>query len=555
MSGNEVNVDVVVVGAGFGGLYALQHLRSLGQRVLVLEAGDGVGGTWFWNRYPGARVDLESPEYSYSFPPELQEEWTWSERYAGQQEVERYLNWVADRLDLRSDIRLRHRVKSVALDEDLGIWRVTAEAASSEGETEFIVHAKYCILAAGFLSAPILPDIPGIADFAGDVYHTAMWPREEPDFAGRRVGVIGAGASGVQVIQTIAPTVGDLTVFQRTANWCLPLRNAPMSAEYERYVKDNYQEIRELERTERGGGAILMGEKIAPSERRQTAEVDTGALLQDFEERWALGGLHMSRSFVGLNSDPKANDLLRDFLAKKIRAQVADAAVAEILVPTIPPLSRRTPGETNYYKVYNRPNVRLVDVRSDPIVEVAQREVVLASGERIELDVLICATGFDAGTGSILNIDISGREGRRLSDAWTDGARTSLGLMVNGFPNLFLINAVQSPSAYFSPPLLAEYQMGIVTVLIQAADDNAWKGIEPTLASQDRWVARVNQAIEGTLVSKTESWWMGTNVSGKPRQPVAFIGGFPAYVKECEAFLEQIQPPSDSAFATWGPQS
>jgi cyclohexanone monooxygenase len=529
---DNLDYEVIVVGAGFAGLMALHTLRSEGLRVLVIETAAGVGGTWYWNRYPGARVDVESMEYCYSFPEELQQEWEWTEKYSSQREVLRYLEWVADHLDLRRDIRLETRLERAAFDENTGVWNLWMS-----GAVKTQLRARYFVLATGFLSAPMLPDIPGLSDFQGEIFHTARWPKENVDLSGR-VGVIGTGASGVQVVQTLAGHCRHLLVFQRTPCWAFPLRNTLISAEYREWVKAHYKEIRRLELECRGPGFVLMGGKIELPEPRRALEASPEERRADYERRWSLGGLHIARSFIDLNRDRAANDTLRAFLEEKIRAAVRDPAVAEKLIPEFPPLSRRPPGEQGYYDAFNRNDVSLVDVKADPIARITKDGITLESGATYQLDTLICATGFDGGSGAALRIDIVGRDGVSLVRHWSERVRTYLGMMVVGFPNMFMINGPQSPCVHFVPPLLAEYQTNYIWRIIKELEETG-QAIEPLAAIEAAWSDHVNELYAATLIPHTNSWWIGTNVKGKPRQALAYAGGFAEYRRRCERAAER----------------
>ncbi|WP_067899262.1 flavin-containing monooxygenase [Actinomadura chibensis] len=530
--------DVLVVGAGFSGLNALYRLREQGLGVKVLESGDDVGGTWYWNRYPGARVDIESVEYSYAFSDELQQEWHWPERYAAQEDVLRYLRWVADKLDLRRDIELGRRVRSAVFDDDTRLWTLTVEG----GDGPEALRCRYCVMATGFLSAPRLPDIPGLDGFRGRLVHTGAWPHDEVDLTGR-VGVIGTAASGIQVIQTVARTAARLTVFQRSASWALPLRNEPMPAEYERFVKENYAEIRRLEHTTRGPGMVLVGKRIMLPEPRGALELPDADREAAYEGLWRDGGVHWGRIFRDLGRNAEANDTVRAFLEKKIRAAVQDPAVADLLVPEHRPFTRRPPGESGYYEAFNRDNVTLVDVRSDPIARCDADGVVLESGARHPLDVLICATGFNGGAGAVLRMDVRGRNGLPLRDHWAEGVRTHLGMMTSNFPNLFFVNGHQSPCAHFSPPLLADYQTRYIGRLIdhlRESGDGATA--EPVPDAEAAWSRHVDEIYEQTLIPHTDSWWMSRIAPGAKRQAVAYAGGFAEYRKRCErAAAEKFQ--------------
>ncbi|MCU1501337.1 MAG: Baeyer-Villiger monooxygenase ue [Ilumatobacteraceae bacterium] len=525
--------DVIVVGAGFAGLNALHHFRANGLRCVVLEAGSGVGGTWYWNRYPGARVDIESLEYSYAFSDELQQEWTWPERYSEQPDVLRYLEWVADRLDLRRDIEFDTRLISAIFDEQAKRWTVT----TADGRR---LTARFCVMAVGFLSATHWPDIPGFARFEGELVHTGAWPQAGVDLTGRRVGVIGAGATTVQLVPRIAPQTGHLTVFQRTPNWCFPMNNMPMPAEYESRVKAIYPQIRRHEHEVRGAGVVLVGFEVRLPSDTKVFDVSAEEREREYEARWADCALHVGGSFGDLLTDQDANDTLRDFIERKIRSIVDDPGVAELLIPkNHPPFTRRPCGEAGYYAAFNRENVSLVDVATDPIAEITAHGLRLESGEEHELDVLISATGFDAGTGGLTRIDIRGRAGASLKDAWASGARTHLGMMSSGFPNMFFLNAVQSPSAFFSPPLLGDYQVRYIVRIIDQLDATGSAAIEPTSDAEEAWVGHVNDVVNATLLPQANSWWMGANIPGKPRQVVAYAGGFGEYRRRAEAAFDE----------------
>lgn len=526
-------LDIVVVGAGFGGINALHVYRNAGFSVKLLEAGSGVGGTWYWNRYPGARVDIESLEYSYGFSDEIQQEWKWSRRYASQPEVERYLNWVTDKLDLRRDMQFDSHVTSMEFDEAESVWNLE----TTTGER---FQARYCVMAVGLLSAPHWPDIPGLETFKGELVHTGQW-REDLDYEGKRVGVIGTAATGVQLIPHLAEKVSHLSVFQRTANWCFPIVDMPMPEDYERYVKENYAQIRQAEHEQPGYGVVLVNFKLSQWPTKSALEVSDEEREQEFEARWRDGGLNVARSYHDLAILQHANDLLRDFCERQIRSRVEDPEVAELLIPDDHgPLLRRPCGETGYYEAYNRSNVSLVDVKSDPIVEVTERGIKLASGAEHELDIIVFATGFHAGSGGLLRIDIRGRGGMKLKDTWADGVNTYLGLMTHGFPNMFVINGHQSPSAFFSPPLLAHFQNTLVVDLIRAAEAAGGGWIEPTVEAQESWSQACTDAIAMTLYPSANSWWMGTNIPGRKRQVVSYAGGMAQYMKIAREAVEGV---------------
>ena len=432
-SADTADFDVVVVGAGFAGMYMLYRLRGLGLSVRVYEQGGDVGGTWYWNRYPGARCDVESMQYSYSFSDHLQQEWDWSERYAPQPEILKYANHVADRFKLRPDIALNTRVDRAVFDESGPGWSV----ATSDGR---ITSARYLVLATGCLSNARMPDIRGLADFTGKVYHTGHWPHEPVDFTGQRVGVIGTGSSAIQSVPVIAAQASQLTVFQRTANFSIPARNAPLTPEERNRFRSNYKEIRRKAREEMKNGIV--------QELPDRGALDDGdnERRAKYESRWAAGGLTFMGAYNNLALDKAANDTAADFVRGKIAEIVRDPQTARLLQPDNHPIgSKRICVDTDYYATFNRPNVTLVDIRSSPIEQILPHAV-RCGGREYEVDALVLATGFDAMTGSVARIDIRGRDGRTLNQKWAEGPRTYLGLMSAGFPNLFIITGPGSPS-------------------------------------------------------------------------------------------------------------
>jgi cyclohexanone monooxygenase len=513
-------VDVVIVGAGFAGLYALHRLRGLGLTAQVFEAGDGVGGTWYWNRYPGARCDVESMDYSYSFSDELQQEWRWTERYSAQPEILKYVNHVADRFDLRRDIRLSTRVTSAVFDEATGRWTVQTDRGDR-------VSAQFCVMATGCLSEAQVPDIKGRDTFEGRWYHTGRWPHEGVDFTGQRVGVIGTGSSAIQSIPIIAAQAAELVVFQRTPNYSMPAHNAPLDPEHERQVKANYAEFRKQARESRVGFVVDRSGDSAlavPAEERE----------REYEKRWRRGGLGFSAAYADILTSQDANDTASAFFRAKIREIVRDPAVAETLMPTDYPLgTKRLCVDTGYYATFNRDNVTLVDLRKTPIEAITPRGVRTTETEHV-FDSLVFATGFDAMTGALLKIDIRGREGRTLGAKWADGPRTYLGLTVAGFPNLFMITGPGSPSVLSNMIVSIEQHVDWITDCVDYLRTHGRRVIEATTEAEDRWVAHVNEVGHLTLYPRAKSWYMGANVPGKPRVFMPYIGGVGVYRQKCD---------------------
>jgi cation diffusion facilitator CzcD-associated flavoprotein CzcO len=512
-------LDVIVVGAGFAGLYALHKLRAQGLSVRVLEAAPEVGGTWYYNRYPGARCDVESVDYCYSFSDELQQEWNWTERYATQSEILEYLNWVADKLDLRRDIVFGTRVVSAVLDETTLRW-------SLKTDTGLTLSARFCLMATGPLSAAMTPNFPGLDTFAGTIHHTARWPQDPVDFTGKRVAVIGTGSSGIQSIPIIAEQAAHLYVFQRTPNYSVPAGNAPLPAKELREIKADYARRRDLSWRSGGGSPHLTAAKqtmeFTPEERRAA-----------FETRWQLGGVLFSKTFPDQMTDLEANEEARKFYEEKVRAVIHDPAVADLLIPTDHPIgTKRICTDSNYFQTFNRPNVTLISVRDTPIESVDPAGIT-TTDTHYDLDMIVLATGFDALTGALGSIDIVGRDGAALRDDWAHGPRTYLGLGVDGFPNLFLISGPGAPAVLANMVLHAEAQVDWIAQAIGYLDRHAYAGIEAEVDSVDAWGAECARRAETTLFTKANSWYMGANVPGKPRGFMLFVGGFATYNDIC----------------------
>ena len=512
--------DVVVVGAGFAGMYMLHKLRGQGFSARVYEQGDGVGGTWYWNRYPGARCDVESMQYSYSFSEELQQEWDWSERYAPQPEILKYANHVADRFGLRPDIQFDTVVERAEFNESTNRWSI----ALSGGQT---VTAKFVVLATGCLSNARMPGIKGLDTFKGKVYHTGHWPHETVDFTGQRVGVIGTGSSGIQSVPVIAEQASHLTVFQRTANFSIPARNATLTEEERQAFRAKYPEVRHFASVESRNGIY-------------TEMPDRGALddgdnerRSKYQARWNHGGLTFMSVYNNLALDQVANDTAANFVREKIAEIVEDTATAKLLQPNNHPIgSKRICIDTEYFAVFNRPNVTLVDIKSNPIEEITANAV-RTGGKDYQVDALVLATGFDAMTGSVAKIELRGRNGQTLNQKWAVGPRTYLGLMSAGFPNLFVITGPGSPSVLSNMIVSIEQHVDWITNCVSYMRDRGLDTMEANKDAEDNWVALVNEVAYTTLYPQANSWYMGANVPGKPRIFMPYIGGVGPYRQIC----------------------
>jgi cation diffusion facilitator CzcD-associated flavoprotein CzcO len=524
MSQDSDVLDVLVVGAGFTGLYAVHRLRDrMGLRTLAVDSAPGVGGTWYWNRYPGARCDIESIHYSYSFDEDLQREWTWSERYSGQPEILRYLEHVADRFDLRRDIRFETTVAGMTWDETAAVWRV--RLGTTDGERE--VAARFVVAGAGNVSVPKEPEFTGLDTFTGPVYATHRWPHTEPDLAGLRVGVIGTGASGIQAIPKIAERCGHLTVFQRTPNFATPLRNRPSDPAEVAETKAHYPEVRERSR------ASFMGVPYPPPEPSALA-VAPEQRRRIYDESWQTGGFRMLMSYADLLVSPAANETAAEYVRERIQERVSNPEVAALLSPDDHPLgTKRLPMETGYYETFNRENVTLVGVKDNPVVEVTPGGVRLADGTEYPLDVLVLATGFDAFTGALRKMNIVGRGGEALNDTWAAGPISYLGLMTHGFPNLFTITGPGAAVALYNNPLAIEDHVELATKAIQHALDTDRPVVDPTAEAQAEWREELNARAHATLFPTAASWYMGANIPGKPRTVMMYVGAAAEYRASC----------------------
>jgi cation diffusion facilitator CzcD-associated flavoprotein CzcO len=517
--------DAVIVGAGVSGLYLLHRLREAGLSALVVDEASGIGGTWFWNRYPGARCDIESMTYSYSWSHDLEQEWTWSERYAAQPEILRYLEHVADRFDLRRDIRLGTRVAGAAFDESSGRWSIT----TADGRQ---LSAAFLIMATGCLSVPRVPDIPGLDRFAGEMHHTGLWPHDGVEVAGKRVGVIGTGSSAVQAIPVIAEQAAHVTVFQRTPNFSVPAWNAPLTAEAIADRKARYPVFRRKARATTAGNPW--------NARRQSVwEATPEEREREFEERYAVGGFCLHAAYSDLFDDLAANDLLAEFLRGKIRERVDDPATAELLCPYDHPVgTKRMCVDTGYFETYNRPNVRLVSIRERPIDEVTATGLRIGE-EHFELDTIVLGTGFDAMTGALLAIDLRGRGGCSLRERWAAGPRSAFGLALAGFPNLFTVTGPGSPSVLSNMMVSIEQHVDWIARCIGHLREHGIATIEPTAESEDAWVDHVREVGEASLYPRAQSWYMGANIPGKPRVLLPYVGGVGTYREICEGVAER----------------
>jgi cation diffusion facilitator CzcD-associated flavoprotein CzcO len=516
-----MHFDALVIGAGFAGLYQLLCLRDrLGLKARVLEAGGDLGGTWYWNRYPGARCDSESHAYRYFFSRELSDEWESTERYPGPPEIRAYLNRVAEKFDLRRDMQFNARVTAAHYDEASNRWNVRTES----GER---FSATWLITAVGCISAANVPDLPGLKDFRGKWVHTGEWPHEGVDFTGKRVGQIGTGSTGIQAAPVIAESAAHLTVFQRTANYSVPARNAPLTPEFKRWVKDHFEELRGIAQTTINGHAFRISE-------RKVADVTPEERQAIYEKAWDVGGLQFRATFHDLLIDRAANATAAEFLKSRIRAIVNDPQTAENLADIDHPYAaKRPPIDSGYFETFNRPNVALVNLRKDPIERVTPAGIRTKSREH-PLDVIVFATGFDAMTGTLFKMDIRGRSGRSLREYWKAGPRTYLGLQVPGFPNLFTITGPGSPSVLTNMPVAIEQHVEWITDCIAHLRRSGVAAIEPSEQAAGGWGEHVQQCARATLLYDAKhSWYFGANVAGKPQVFMPYAGGMHRYRKLC----------------------
>lgn len=516
-------IDVAIVGAGFGGMYAVYKFREMGLKIQGFEAGGDVGGVWYWNRYPGARVDLPSIDYSFSFSPEIEQEWTWSEQFAAQPELLRYINFVADRLDLRKHIQFNTRVTSAVWDEARQLWVVTTQRGD-------VFEATYCVMATGPLSVPRDPDIPGLDRFKGRLLRAAKWPHEPVSYTGQRVGVIGTGSTGIQIVQEVGPQAGELFVFQRTPSFTMPMRNETLTSEYVAEVKRNYNGIREAARNSAVGGT-------RPQSTRAFFSVTPNQRHVLLEDAWKQGGLSMLGTFSDLMQNEEANEQVAEFVRGKIGEIVKNPVTAEALKPRGYPIFARRPClDSSYYETYNLPQVHLIDLlNDDDIVEITEKGVRLRKGGEIELDMLILATGYDGLTGALLAFDVVGREGQTVNDKWKDGARSHLGLMMEGFPNLFMTTGPNGPAALANIIRISEHDVDWIANAMRFMEANELASMEPTPEAEQAWMDTVYALSQRTLLTKAKTWYVGANVKDKPQGLTLFTGGFLKYREHCAA--------------------
>ena len=517
---NKIDCDAIVVGAGFAGLALIHHLKKTGISVKVLDKASEIGGTWAWNRYPGAATDSEGYYYCLTFSKEILQEWTWSERYPGWEETNRYLNFVADKCDMWPHIQLDTEVISAEFNKEDGLWIV-----KTKNDEELV--CKYFISAMGMISQPVIPSYSGIEDFEGPCFHSSRWPQEGVNYNGKKVGIVGCGASTVQMLPIMAETAESVTVFQRTPNFSVPAHNGPLSEEFKGYVKNHSTEIRDLMHKSTNGHPFLIEERSA----LDTPPKEREAL---FEKAWDVGGLRFRTVFQDLLFDKKANATAVDFIRKKIRGIVKDQETADRLTNFDHPFAaKRPPIDTNYFETFNRENVELVDVRADPIQSITKNGLKTGTNN-FPLDIIVFATGFDAMTGTILGIDIAGSNGVLLKDVWNAGPRTYLGLQIKGFPNLFTITGPGSPSVLCNMPVAIEQHVEWITDCIEYMRQNGHSKIETTTEATDTWVDHVNEAANNTLLPYAKhSWYLGANIPGKPRVFMPYVGGMANYRIRC----------------------
>ena len=513
--------DAVIVGAGFAGMYMLHKMRGMGMTARVYDAAKGVGGTWYWNRYPGARCDVMSHDYSFSFDKELEQEWEWSEKYSTQPEILRYANHVADRYELWPDMQFETRIDSAVFDENTKRWTVKTD----QGD---VISAMHVVMATGTLSAAKQPDLPGHETFAGETYMTSKWPHEGVDFTGKKVGVIGTGSSAIQSIPIIAEQADHLTVFQRTPNFSLPAGNSPTEKKFITDLKSDYPTYRQAAKESFFGVPVEVTDDLALDAHKTERDAK-------YQEGWDSGSLvGVLGAYADLLFDKEANDTAAEFVREKIRATVDAPELAELLCPDDYPFGTKRPClDTGYYEAFNREDVRLVDLRKTPL-DSMDTNGVNTTDEHFDFDVVVYATGFDAMTGAVTRVDIRGLDGKKLADEWEGGPQNYLGLCVSGFPNFYVVTGPGSPSVLSNMMVSIEQHIEWIADLMQYMRDNDKSTVDPSIEAQEEWVAHVAEAGDGTLYPLANSWYMGANVPGKPRVFLPYIGGCGPYRERCD---------------------
>ncbi len=520
-TGKTNRVDVLIVGGGFGGMYATYKFREMGYKIQSFEAGGGLGGVWYWNRYPGARVDLPSIDYSFSFSPEIEQEWTWSEQFAAQPELLAYIEFVTKRLDLNKHYQFNTRVAHAQWDEGRKLWQLKTE----QGE---LWEAPYCIMATGPLSVPKDPEIPGLARFKGDLYRAARWPHHEVRFEGKRVGVIGTGSTGIQIVQEVGKTAGELFVLQRTPSFTMPMRDVKLEPEYVAEVKRHYPGLRDAARASAVGG-------LRPQSTRAFFSCTPAQRKTLLEDAWKNGGLAMLGTFSDLLYNEEANEEVAEFVRGKIGEVVKDPVTAEKLKPKGYPIFARRPClDTSYYETYNRPNVHLVDLFEEPIVEFTEKGVRTEKRE-IELDIIILATGYDGLTGALTAFPVVGKGGQTVNDKWKEGAKGYLGIMMEGFPNLFMTTGPTGPAALANIIRISENDVDWIAELMVHMEKNGQAAAEVTREAEEGWMDIVSSLGKKSLLLKAKTWYLGANVKDKPQGLTLFTGGFARYREYCNA--------------------
>lgn len=519
---SEQPYDAIVIGAGASGIYSLYHLKKRGYNAMLIEAGDGVAGTWYWNRYPGLHVDIESVEYSFAFSEELQQEWDWSERYASQPELERYFNHVVDRFELRPLMLLGNRVTSATFNEDDSRWHLETDQGHR-------FDAQYCVMATGLLSAPKEVTFPGVEQFRGQTVQTARWPAEDVDYAGKKVAVVGTGSSGIQVVPIVAEAAEHLTVFQRTPAYAVPLRNCVPPEGYFEKVKASYSDWRHKEKYGSFGGWISVNYEPVDLTTTSALEVSEEERTVLYEDRWKSGGLSFYNIYPDIFGDREANKTLASFIQEKIRERIDDPATADLLTPDYPIMMRRLSAETNYYEAFNRDDVTLVDAKTDPIAHFTPTGLSTESGQEHEVDLVIFATGFDGMSGALERIDIRGRGGEALRDHWANETRTTFGMMASGFPNMFYISGPGSPAPLFQPVLFCEDQMDWITNLVEHVKVQGKLAVDSTPELEQTWLEECDRAIDITLFNDVPSWYVGSNIAEKSGRGLIYFGGIHPY--------------------------